>query len=382
MRGSCSGSRVPWLRFFGIWIATIAGGCALPLARAQNLDKPIQSIDKDVTAFAYAPDGRIVYSVNQTVKTKQYELEHDDIWIQESNGKSRRILQGEKFNRGNQPFSYIVDSFRWSPDGRMILAQLFTSTVDDAGKTSDSYMTLVLEDNGKEIRIAGGDSLIKDAANPTWLPDNATILYLNEAVKPRALFSIKSTNRATGAAPSLHEGRTFRDVSWLPNTNTAIAVEQNQSMTGPLRLQQFDLVADTDAELATLDTYAGGLTISPRGAKAAYFIDKEVLEVRDLADPTRLARLRVGFGTFRWAPDESRIFIKRATEKKSGDIVFVDVPPLSAASDKAEIPVLQPANPAVLHGLTFRDFAISPNGQNLAVVATGTRNLLVFPLPR
>jgi len=30
-------------------------------------------------------------------------LEHDDIWLQETNGKRRRLLEGQKFNRGNQP---------------------------------------------------------------------------------------------------------------------------------------------------------------------------------------------------------------------------------------------------------------------------------------
>jgi hypothetical protein len=33
-------------------------------------------------------------------------------------------------------------------------------------------------------------------------------------------------------------------------------------------------------------------------------------------------------------------------------------------------------------GLTFRDFAISPDGRFLAVIIPGKRNLLVFPLPR
>jgi hypothetical protein len=34
-----------------------------------------------------------------------------------------------------------------------------------------------------------------------------------------------------------------------------------------------------------------------------------------------------------------------------------------------------------LHGLTFRDFGISPDGHLLAVVPPGKRNLLLFPLP-
>ena len=84
---------------------------------------------------------------------------------------------------------------------------------------------------------------------------------------------------------------------------------------------------------------------------------------------------------FRWSADESRILLKRALEKKSGDLVWIDVPPLAAIPANHEIPIAQPTPVSILHGLTFRDFAISPDGRNLAVVITGKRNLLVFPLP-
>src|SRR5713226_5421081 len=212
---------------------------------AQDLDKPLQNIDEEITAFAFAPDGRIVYSVHRNFKTKLYDLEHDDIWLQEAGGKRRRLLEGQKFTRGNQPFSYMVDSFRWSPNGRLILAQLFTTTVvDDSGKTQDATMTLLLDDTGKEIRIAGRDSVIPGAANASWLPDNATILYLAEAVKPRVLFSIKSTRPATGSLVSFHEGRTFLDVAWINKANFAIAVEQDHARTGPPRLQRLELLSD------------------------------------------------------------------------------------------------------------------------------------------
>src|SRR5260370_18149329 len=79
-----------------------------PPAKSQNLDKPLQSIDEEITAFAYAPDGRIVYSVYRRFKTKLYDLEHVDICLQEANGKRRRLLDGQKFNPGNRPFSYIA----------------------------------------------------------------------------------------------------------------------------------------------------------------------------------------------------------------------------------------------------------------------------------
>jgi hypothetical protein len=350
-------------------------------ARPQNLDKPLQSIDEDITAFAYAPDGRIVYSVHRTFKTKLYDLEHDDIWLQDTGGKRRRLLEGQKFTRGSRPFSYIVNSFRFSPNGRIILAELLTTTVvDDSGKAEDSFQTLLLEDSGKEIRVAKGDSIIPDAADPFFLPDNVTINFLSEAVKPRILFSLKATRLNTGSFKSPHQDRTFRDVFPLPGVYSAIAVEQDRAMTGPSRLQRLDLLSEDDKELATLDGYEGGLRVSPSGKKVAYFIDKEILEVRDLAAPNLLARLRVGLGVFRWSPDESSILLKRTIEKKSGNLVWIDLPALAAAAPGYEIPVSQPVPALILHGLTFRDFAISPDSRFLAVVIPGKRNLLVFPL--
>ncbi len=379
----CSRSRFRWLRRLCSLVCALVGCCSLPSAQAQNLDKPLQSIDEEITAFAYAPDGRIVYSVYRRVKTKVYDaLEHDDIWIQDASGKRRRLLEGQKYTRGNQSFSYLINSFRWSPNGRMILAELLTTTiVDDSGKAEDSFQTLLLDDSGKEIRINKGDSVIPDAANSTCLPDNATIAYLSESQKPRLLFSMKFTRPATGALPSFYEGRTFRDIAWLPGVNSAIAVEQDRNLTGPPRLQRLDLLSDDHKELATLDSYEGGLSVSPSGKKVAYFVDKEILEIRDLASLNSVARLRIGLGVFRWSPDESRILLKRSLEKKSGDLVWIDLPPLAAALSGHDIPISQPQPISILHGLSFRDFAISPDGRSLAVVITGKRNLLVFPLP-
>src|SRR5437899_1224353 len=378
----CSRSRFRWLRKFCSLLCVVLGCCSLPSARAQNLDKPLQTIDEEITAFAFASDGRIAYSVYRKLKTKQYDLEHDDIWLQDAGGKRRRLLEGQKFTRGNQPFSYMVDGFRWSPNGHFILAQLFITTiVDDSGKAEDSFQTLLFDDSGREVRVAKGDNFIRDAANATFLPDNNTIVYLSEAVKALPLFSMKSTRLSTGSLPSPHEGRTFRDVAWLPGMNFAVAVEQDRSLSGPPRLQSLDVLSDADKELATLDGYEGGLSVSPSGTKVAYFIDREVLEIRSLSKPNQLARIRVGLGVLRWSPDASRIFLKRALEKKSGDIVWFTVPPLEAIPPGKEVPVSQPLPVPVLHGLTFREFAISPDGRLLAVVVPGKRSLLVFPLP-
>jgi hypothetical protein len=367
-------------------LACVFLACCWPnAAQAQSLDleKPLLNIDEDISAFAYSPDGRIVYSVRRQFHTKQYDLERDDIWIQDTNGKRRRLLQGEKFLRGNGPFTYTIDSFRWSPNGHLILAQLFTTTVDDAGKTQDSTVTMALDDGGKELHVGGKDNLIPDSTDATWLLDNSTIVFLAETIKPKILYSFRYINTAAGPTGNVFEGRTFLDAAPMAHSNMAIAIERDRSLTGPPRLQRLELLAQDDHELATLDGYEGALSVSPSGKKAAYFIDKEVLEVRDLIDPKRSVRLRVGLGTFQWALEENRILLKRSIEKKSGDLVWIDIPVLVAhsATEKDAPPVVQPTPVSILHGLTFRDFAISPDGRFLAVIAPGKRNLLAFPLP-
>ena len=149
--------------------------------------------------------------------------------------------------------------------------------------------------------------------------------------------------------------------------------------------ERLEMIRETDTELATLDSYSGGIQVSPGGSKVAYYLDHEVLEIRDLTAPDRLTRLRVGFGDFQWTPDEKRILLKRAPEKKSGDLVWIDVPPLAAAqksSDGTSVAVLEPVPRSILFGLSFRDFAISPDGRFLAIVPPGKRNLAIYPLPR
>src|SRR4029077_4026597 len=153
------------------------------------------------------------------------------------------------------------------------------------------------------------------------------------------------------------------------------------ALTGPPRLQRLELLAQDDKEVATLDGYEGGLSVSPSGEKVAYFIDREILEVRNLAVPDHFVRLRVGLRRVHLAPCENRILLKRATERKSGDIVWIKIPPLLAQPPGKEVPVLQQTPQPILHGITLREFAISPDGRFLAVVLPGKRNLQVFPLP-
>lgn len=375
-------SRTIFIRWIGTTLLAFACWCVTATAAfAQELEKPVNSIDEDITAFAFAPDGRIVYAVNKPFKTKQYDLEHDDVWVQEVGGKKRRIFVGEKFQRGTAPFTYSVNSFRWSPNGHLILAELFTTTVDESGKASDAPMTLVLDESGKEVKM-GEDNVIKDAAKPTWLADNATVIYFTEALKPKVLFSFHYTNRQ-GAPGLVFEGRTFLDAVPVPGSNTDYAVERDKNLSGPPRLQKLEMLAQDDKEIATLDSFEGGLALSPSGTKIAYYIDKEVIEIRDLTAPNKIARVRAGYGVFRWSPDETRILLKRAVEKKSGDLVWLPIPPLvEHRGDTTNVDVVQPTPVPIFRGLTFRDFAFSPDGKFIGVIAPGKRNLAVYPIPR
>ncbi|HEY6129697.1 MAG TPA: hypothetical protein VIW23_16110 [Candidatus Acidoferrum sp.] len=407
------------LRYFvTLWLCGISLLLFPAPVRAQSLDKPTTTIDEDITSFAFAPDGRIVYSVRRMYRNKKYDMQRDDIWIADSNGgRRKRIFQGEHFtvaapvvpvdndrssddqdDKGKKrkktreekdkptapPFTYLVQGFDFSPNGRMVLVQLLTSTImTESDRQQDERMTLVLDESGREIKLSGDNAVIHAAADATWLNDNATILYLNEVIKPNVLFSFRYANVKTGPAGPAFEGRTFVASVPIPHTNSAIAIERDKNLSGPPRLQRLELLAQDDKELATLDGYETGLSVSPSGKKVAYFIDKEVLEVRDLENPNRLVRVRIGLGALQWSADETYLLIKRSPERKSGELVWIALPPLANVKgvSSEQIPVVQPDPIPILHGLTFRDFAISPDGHMLAVVPPGKRNLLIFPLP-
>jgi len=365
------------LVFLAVLIGLSSLLCGRPAA-AQNLDKPVMNVDEEVTAFAYAPDGRIVFSVRRMFKAKKYDLQRDDIFIVDTNGKKRRILEGQKFTHGDKPFTYQVESFTWSPNGHIVAVQLFTTTVDPEDEhRDDARALLLLDDSGHELHPAGPDPLVMEAEQPLWLRDNGTLVYLTEEVG-RDLFSMKYLYMSSGPATKAFEGRTFAEAVRIPGSNSAIAVERDRNMEGPPRLQKLELLAQEDQELATLDAYYGGLSISPSGTKVAYFLDKEVLEIRDLEKPNRVARMRVGLGVLQWNADETRIYLKRTIEKKSADLVTVNVPTLMAYGKGQGVPVAEPEPRQLLHGLAVREYGLSADGRYLAVVLPGKRNLQVF----
>ncbi|MBZ5641300.1 MAG: hypothetical protein LAO19_00945 [Acidobacteriia bacterium] len=367
--------------------------------RAQ--DSPAFKIDETVTRFAFSADGRIAYAVRHVFSEKKIQLQRDDLWIADRDGKRRRILQGDKFVRGTLPFSYTVRGFLWSPDGSKLAVELATSEmINDDGDTRDGVATLLLDDTGREIQVSGGDSIITGASNAAWLADGATVAYWTEIQKPAAAapkagrqeppppilpldrsFSMMRVNVMTGNSGALFAGRLFSALAWGGKRGDAMAIERSPDTSLHPRLVQIGPGAESSRDLATLDGYAGGLEISPSGKKVAYWIDNEQLEIRDTVLPTRVARVRVAVGLLAWSADETRVLVKRGAAARSGDLVWVSVPGLSNSAGGAMPAAVEVTPQAILHDLEFRQFDISEDGRTLAVVEPGKRNLLVYVLP-
>jgi len=379
--------------------------------RAQ--ENPAFRIDEDISRFAFSGGGRIAYATRHIFSVKKIRLQRDDIWIAEADGKRRRILLGEKFVRGNGPFSYTVRGLRWSTDGAKLAVEMETSEMfNDAGDTREGVMTLLLDDAGREIVIPGADSTIPGATNAAWMADGVSVAYLTEQGRangqapvatagkssldrapldeapsnppakkaPDKLFTMNRVKPFAEGASALFQGHVFSVLVWNTKQDGGAAIEREAGATGSPRLVMLDPVRETSRVLGTLAGYAGGLTISPSGKKVAYWIDNEQLEVRDLEIPNRMARVRVALGTLAWSGDETRVLVKRGPALRSGGLVWVTLPPLVAVAAGAVPATAEVLPQSILHELEFRQFEISPDGRFLGVIEPGKRNLIVYPV--
>ena len=336
---------------------------------ASSQDHPRLQIDEDITAYAVAPDNRVVYSVRHIMKTKRYELERDDIWIAPLDGKRVRIVNGEKLVKTNVPFSYTITSLAFSPDGHRLTVQMETSqVVDERGTTQDQQIVDLMDDDGKEIEIKGTrNTVIPGGFQAVWLSDDVTVAFLTESAQSKLVYGIGTVRPVGGRGGPILEDHAFSAVAWDAKRNAAVAIERNANLSGPIRLVAIDLIRESRREVAALDRYLGQLMLSPSGTKVAYFRDGDTLEVRDLTAPDKVTSVPVAYGRYLWAPDERHILLKRGEEKRSGELFWVSIPDGK----------LQP----ILHDVPFKDFQISPDGQRLAVLEPGKHSLQVYPLP-
>jgi hypothetical protein len=391
-------------RITGLRSALLIAVCMPLLFFARTLhaqENPLFKVDETVTRFAFSGDGRMAFSVRHVFSEKKIQLQRDDIWIAERDGKKRRIFQGDKFARGAMPFSYAVRGLRWSADSTKLTIELATSEmINDDGDTREGVGTLLLDDAGREISIAGGDSLIIGATDAAWLADGSMLAYFTEEKKNAATspqpgatetpkeiaplersFSMQRVNVVTGASTALFPGHVFSAITWTARRDAAIAIERSPGTMLHPRLVELDPANNASHDLATLDGYAGGLTISPAGKTIAYWVDNGQLEFRDLNAPNLVARVRIALGILAWSGDGGRLLVKRGPVIRSGDLVWVALPELANVADGVTPQTVETLPQAILHDLEFRQFEISQDGKILAVVEPGKRNLLVYALP-
>jgi dipeptidyl aminopeptidase/acylaminoacyl peptidase len=355
--------------------------CAAPL-RAQQSPTPRVTVDDDLTALAYSPDGRLAYATRHVFNLQKFQVQRDDIWILEKDGRRRKILNGEKMVRSAEAFSYTITRLRWSPDATRVAAELVTTQVNAKGEEVTGNLLLFVNQEGKDVKIADGDNAVPGAIDGTWLAGNGKLAYLTETVKPNLMFSITTIESPGGRVFPLFDRHSFAALSWNAKLGTAVAIEKNLSDASVTRLVELNLLSEDYRRLAALDSYIGGLSFSPSGTKVALFPDINTLEIRDMTDPTLVARVNVDYGAINWAPDEKSVLVKRGLERQEGDLVWVQLPMLAADPEsRPAAPATPPAPNPILNGQKFRDFALAPDGHSVAVILLGKHNLQIFDLP-
>ncbi len=325
-------------------------------------ETPVFTGNEDCTAIAWSPDGaRVAYAVKRIIHWRDWEKERDDIWLVDLQGKRKRIVDGQRMVKDYAEFSYAIRSLAWAPDGRALLAELLTS--------EDKTQTLLITDEGKEVRIGEKGDNVVQGFSAAWLGDNETIAFLIEAVKPRLLYKIVGVRIRGGRGLDFFPTKSFAAVAWDEKQRLAVAVQREKDLQGSPKLVLLRLDREASEELAELsDGYLGGLSISPSGKLVGYFVDQATFEIRDLSVPRTARRVKIPFGRYDWAPDEQRLLLQMPEGKRGGRLVWVDL------RDGNTTPLL--------HSIVVRDFAISPNGRHLAITQNReVRSLAIYSLP-
>lgn len=373
------------------WLASLPalpGILAVLLFHAAALsaqDNPKLIINDDCQVFDIAANNSIVYAVPHLKRIRRLVLERDDISVATPAGRTRQILDADKFLPPTPPAGFVVNSLSWSPDGRRIAVSL-TLQQAPAGFTMDKKQAkkqgnmddneentpilprgggkaiALLEEDGREIKVANSKTqFIEGGVDATWLADGKTAVYLTGG-PPWAISRVQPDDGKTSV---LFEGHKFDAVVWDAKRNQAFAIG-DLSLRGQQTLVKLDLLHEFVTEIARVKNYQGSLTVSPSGDKVGYFVDGDTVEVIDVLHPDQPLQMRVGYGRFGWGREERHILLKRGPEERSNILLWVG---LYDGTFKS-----------VLHGLVYHDFEIAPDGQTLAITDPGKRVLKVYPL--
>jgi dipeptidyl aminopeptidase/acylaminoacyl peptidase len=347
-----------------VLMALLIGAVLFPNSTVAQ-EKPKFVIEEDCSHFSVAPDNKIVFVVQRQKRMKKIVIQRDDIWVASPNGGKRRIVEGEKFMPAPPPLSFQVDSISWSPDSRLLAADITfqkPATDDESSPTTTKGIAL-FDENGSEIKVTGSKTrFIEDAGNATWLADGQTIVYVTGG----GPFQIIRMKPSQGKAVTLFEGHTFDGITWDAKHNQAYAIGRNLSISGRDVLVQLDLLNEGVRELTRVPEFQGKLTIAPSGNRVGYFVDADTIEVRELAHPNQPLKTRAGFGRFQFGLDEKRVLLKRGPDEKSGTLVWVGL------TDGTFRPIL--------HDQLVSAFQIAPDGQSIIIAEPGKHVLKGYSL--
>ena len=352
------------MRLFS-FLGALATSAALLAFSASAQDKPRFVIEEDCSHFAVAPDNKIVFVVQHQKRIKKTVVQRDDIWVASANGSRRRIVEGEKFMPAPPALSYQVDAISWSPDSRLLAADITFQkpAADDESSPTTAKGIVLFDENGGEIKVTGLKTrFIEDAGNATWLADGQTIVYVTGG----GPYQIVRMKPSEGKAVTLFAGHTFDGITWDAKHNQAFAIGGNLSISGRDVLVQLDLLSEGVRELTRIPAFQGKLTIAPSGNRIGYFVDADTIEVRELAHPTQPLKTRAGFGRFEFGLDENRVLLKHGPDDRSGSLVWVGL------TDGTFRPIL--------HDLLVSAFQIAPDGQTIVIAEPGKHILKVYPL--
>ena len=366
----------------------VSGILAVLLFHAAALSaqgNPKLVINDDCQVFDIASNNSIVYAVPHLKRIRRLVLERDDISVATPAGRTRQIVDADRFLPPTPPAGFIVNSLSWSPDGRRIAVSMtlqqappgFTMDKKQAKKQGNmddneentpilakggGKAIALLEEDGREIKVANSKTrFIEGGVYATWLADGKTAVYLTGGPP----WSISRVQPDDGKTSVLFEGHKFDAVVWDAKRNQAFAIG-DLSLRGQQTLVKLDLLHEFVTELARVKNYQGSLTVSPSGKKVGFFVDGDTVEVIDVQHPDEPLRMRVGYGRFGWGREERHILLKRGPEERSNILLWVG---LYDGTFKS-----------VLHGLVYHDFEIAPDGQSIAITEPGKRVLKVYSL--
>lgn len=361
--------RVSYIAKLALLLAAILM-CFAPAPRLQAQEqKPLATFNLDCRTFSVSSDGRVACATFRQLKFGHYTIERDNIWILARDGKRKKIVDGERLVTSPTPFSFAINRLAFSPDGHRLTVQMTTDQVTNAREdTHEGKLVDLMTDDGKEIPVAGTKtSVVEDGLQANWLADGTTVAYLLRDEDSELLYRVGIIHPAVGAGSAIFSGHFFTAVAWDAAHNSAVAIERDEALSGPIKLVHLDLLHGADETLAILDGYIGQLALSPSGNKVAYFSDGDTLEVRSVANPKTATTVHCAYGSFVWGADEQRILLKRGPEKQLSDLVWVSIPGGN----------LTP----ILHDLVYHSFGVSLDAHILAVTEPGNNKISLYPLP-